>query len=44
MEAKAAIGLFPEMHLTDLSRACLQDILLMPVKDVLIIGCYEACE
>ena len=37
-------GLFPKLHLTGLSRACLQDLLTMPVKRTLITRCNEARE
>jgi hypothetical protein len=44
IDATGGIGLCPEVHLTGLSRACLQDLLTMPLKRSLITPCNKTCE
>ena len=44
MDPARDAGLFSEMHLTGLSRACLQDLLTMPVERVRILRGNKARE
>jgi hypothetical protein len=44
IDAREGTGVFPDMHFTALSRACLQNLLTMALEDVLIIPCNETCE
>ena len=44
IDAREGADIFPEMQLTGLWRACLQDFLIVPVDDVLIFRCKEAGE